>query len=116
MFVPHAGICSDDDTQCPTCNEARADALVGGYLGCECSGWCRADPQPITDRHHKNCNHYNDSIRVVKITLEGHGSYCDADIPGALVGLADGDDYTYQVEIMQMLVRDYEALPEHTGF
>ena len=59
---------------------------------CECSTWCRAEPQPITDKHHKNCPHYNDTIKVVKITLEGHGSYCDAEIAGALQALADGGE------------------------
>ena len=87
-----------------------------GYLGCECSGWCRAEPQPITDKLHKNCPHYNDTIKVVKISLEGHGSYCDDDIVGALQSLADAGDYCYQVEIMNMLKREYEALSEFTGF
>lgn len=87
-----------------------------GYLDCECSSWCRANPQPITDKHHMYCPKYNDTIKVVKITLEGHGSYCDADIAGALQALADGGDYCYQVEIMDMMKREYEALPEHTGF
>jgi len=87
-----------------------------GYLDCACSNWCRANPQPITDKHHMYCPKYNDTIKVVKITLEGHGSYCDVDIAGALQALADGGDYCYQVEILDMLKREYEALPEHTGF
>lgn len=91
-------------------------AASDGYLDCACSGWCRANPQPITDKHHMNCPKYNDTIKVVKISLEGHGSYCDADISGALQALADGGEYCYQVEIMDMLKREYEALPEHTGF
>lgn len=83
--------------------------------GCECWNWCRAEPQPITDRHHQLCEHYNDMIRVVKITHEGQ-TLIDKDIVGALATLADSDDYAYQIEICQMLQRDYEVLPEFDGF
>ncbi|MFA5517375.1 MAG: hypothetical protein WDA20_13945 [Desulfuromonadales bacterium] len=84
-------------------------------FGCECSTWCRAEPQPITDKHHKNCPRYNDIIRVVKITCEGSSLY-DSNIKDALASLADGDDYQYEVELRQMLKRDYEALPKFDGF
>ena len=84
-------------------------------MNCKCDSWCRAEPQPITDEHHMNCDHYNDSIRVVRITHAGN-SYYDADIVGALQTLAEGDDYKYEVEILQMLKRDYDTLPEFTGF
>jgi len=83
--------------------------------GCECSSWCRAEQQDIRDKHHKNCPRYNETIRVVKITHEGQ-SCIDADIPGALQSLADSDNYCYQVEIMDMLKREYDVLPEFTGF
>jgi len=83
--------------------------------GCECSGWCRANSQPITDKHHMGCLHYSDTIRVVKITHEGQ-SCIDTDIQGALQSLVDSDDYAYQVEMFQMLKREYEALPEFTGY
>jgi len=82
---------------------------------CACINWCRAEPQPITDKHHKNCTAYDKTIRVVKITLNGV-SLIDSDISGALSALADGDDYAYQIEIKQILQRDYEALPEFDGF
>ncbi len=82
---------------------------------CACINWCRAEPQPISDKHHKNCPKYDEMVRVVKITHNG-ASMIDADIPGALAALADGDDYVYQVEVMQMPVREYEALPEFDGF
>ena len=85
------------------------------FGGCECSSWCRAEPQPITDRHHKNCSHYNDTIRVVKITHEGQ-TLVDSDIVGALSTLADGDDYAYHIEFTQMLEREYKALPAFDGF
>jgi hypothetical protein len=95
---------------------SKSAASAGSAFGsCDCSTWCRAEPQPITDQHHKSCPRYNDMVRVVKITHEGQ-SYFDADIPGALASLADGDDYKYEVELMQMLQREYEALPEFTGF
>ncbi|HAR37747.1 MAG TPA: hypothetical protein DCS09_03755, partial [Porphyromonadaceae bacterium] len=88
-----------------------------GYLrhSCECMGWCRAEPQPITDKHHKNCPKYDEKIRVVRITHEG-SSYYAADMIEGLQSLIDGDDYEYEIEFMQMLKRDYEALPEFQGF
>ncbi len=84
---------------------------------CECSGWCRVDmtPEQFKAKHHVHCQHYNDTIRVVKITHDGN-SCIDADIPNALRSLEDGDNYCYQVELIDMLVREYEALPEFTGF
>ena len=85
------------------------------FGGCECSTWCRAEPQQITDKHHRHCSKYNDTIRVVKITHEGN-YLVDADIAGALQTLAAGDDYKYEVELMQMLRREYDALPEFDGF
>lgn len=91
-------------------------SLSGMAFGdCECSTWCRANQQPITDKHHMGCPKYNAMIRVVKITHEGQSVY-DADILAALQSLADGDDYKYEVELMEMLQREYEALPEFTGF
>lgn len=79
-----------------------SSAGFAGYAPCECANWCRAEPQPITDKHHKNCPRYNDEIRVVKIT-HCEASYFDADITGALESLADGDDYKYTIEFRRML-------------
>lgn len=84
---------------------------------CECINWCRVDftEEEMRARHHKGCERYNDEIRVVKITYE-NSTYIDSNIHSALEGIADGDDYTYTVELVQMLVREYEALPEFQGF
>lgn len=84
---------------------------------CECSSWCRVDmtPEQFKAKHHMLCPHYNDTIRVVKITHDGN-SCIDADISNSLRSLEDGDNYSYQVELMDMLKREYEALPEFTGF
>ncbi|HSH25350.1 MAG TPA: hypothetical protein VLA13_07420 [Massilibacterium sp.] len=82
---------------------------------CQCSNWCRSEPQPITDKHHIDCPNYNEEIRVIKITYNGVAVY-DVDINGALQSIIDGDDYTYEVKFMKMLKRDYYALPEFKGF
>lgn len=82
---------------------------------CECDGWCRAEPQPATDKHHMTCEKYNETIRVVEIQHDGSG-YCDADMVSALQSLIDGGDYTYQVKLVQMLKREYDKLEEFQGF
>ncbi len=84
---------------------------------CECANWCRTDPQPITDKHHKSCAHYNDKIRVVKIEMDGN-FFCDKDIRRGLEILSYevNEDAIYTVEFMEMLEREYEALPEFEGF
>lgn len=84
-------------------------------MSCECDNWCRAEKQPATDKHHKGCPQYDEEIRVVKIS-HGGSHYFDANIQDALLSLADGDDYLYEVELMQMKRREYDALPEFTGF
>lgn len=81
---------------------------------CDCNNWCRAEPQPITDKHHKECPHYDDVVRVVKITHEGQ-SYYERDF-SSLTGLAEGDDYKYTIEFMNILERELDAMPEFTGF
>ena len=87
------------------------------YAECECSGWCRVDltPEQFKAKHHPDCEHYNDTLRVVKITHMGQ-TLIDSDIAGALAALADGDDYAYEIEICQMLQREYESLAEFDGF
>jgi hypothetical protein len=85
------------------------------FGSCKCSTWCRAESQPLSDKHHKNCPEYTKKIRVVKITHNG-GSYFDHDINNALLSLAEGDDYTYQVQLMEMMQGEYDRLPEFEGF
>lgn len=101
-----------DEAAAESKKTAASDWLYGS---CECSNWCRANPQPITDKHHMSCSKYNVTIRVVKITHDGN-SCIDADIANALRSLEDGDNYAYQVELLDMLEREYEILPEFTGF
>jgi hypothetical protein len=86
-------------------------------MNCDCINWCRVDftQEEMKAIHHKNCPHYGDEVRVVKISRKGQ-SYYDTDLVGALAGLADGDDYKYTVELMPMLKREFEALPEFDGF
>lgn len=82
---------------------------------CECSTWCRADPQPITDKHHKSCPRYNDTMRVVKLTHDGN-TLIERSLDAVIDMLRDSDDETYTIEFTEMLVREFDALPEFTGF
>ncbi len=82
---------------------------------CECINWCRAEQQPFTDKHHKNCEHYNDKIKVVKITHNG-STMIDTDIKVVLASMEDWDEGIYQVEITEMYQRDLDAMPEFQGF
>jgi len=54
-------------------------------------------------------------MRVVKITHDGT-TLIEKDLDSALQALADGDDELYTIEFTQMLVREFDALPEFTGF
>lgn len=85
-------------------------------MECECSTWCMVEPQPITDKHHMACPHYNDTIKVVKIT-HGGNTLIERNIVEALGCLSEGDeDELYTLEFTQMLEREFDALPEFQGF
>lgn len=82
---------------------------------CECATWCRAEPQPITDKHHQKCQRYNDMMQVVKLTHDGD-TLVERSLDAVIELISESEDETYTLEFTQMLVREFEALPEFTGF
>ena len=85
---------------------------------CECDAWCRANPQPRTDRHHATCPRH----KLYMVEIERGGVRCvfetlEAAIEEATLHRTDGEDGdTFTWTNCDMTRAEFGALPEFEGW
>ena len=84
-------------------------------MTCDCTSWARLDGRMTN--HHPDCEHFKEE-RYVKITLDGGGTYVQAenDLSVLLAEIAESEPGSkWTLELIEMTAEEYAALPEFEG-